>query len=454
MLDEVETLQRVRGDVRDKALNALRQLIDEVDSGRYPGLYLLITGTPAFFDGPVGSAAACHRWRSDSTPTSPPTPDSTTRARCRCGCPGSTRAALLASWAGRFGTCTPTALTNAVRVRTVVDDAYLASLADAVTGSLGGKVGVAPRVFLKKLVADVLDRVDQFADFDPASALRADVGDGDLTDGGAQCRAPAARADDDRARAGHVRRRLMTGFDALHPVVQHHVVNTLGWSRAAAAAGRRRRAAARRRGRAAARPDRGRQDRGGAVPAADAGWPTRIWRGTSVLYVVPAARPAQQPRTPGARLRVLARAGRVPSGTGTRARASGVGMVVERPDMLLTTPESLESMLVSATVDPRVAAGRRASCGRRRGACVRRRRPRLAPARRPRTTHPNLHRSPSAADRTVGDGGQRARSCCAGSRAAAPGSASRRGGGPATPEAGLRRSSSWTTSGPSTTPPS
>ena len=50
----METLQRVRGDVRDKALNALRQLIDEVDSGRFPGLYLLITGTPAFFDGTQG----------------------------------------------------------------------------------------------------------------------------------------------------------------------------------------------------------------------------------------------------------------------------------------------------------------------------------------------------------------------------------------------------------------
>jgi hypothetical protein len=43
VLDEVETLQRVRSDARDKALNALRQLIDEVYSGRFPGLYLLIT---------------------------------------------------------------------------------------------------------------------------------------------------------------------------------------------------------------------------------------------------------------------------------------------------------------------------------------------------------------------------------------------------------------------------
>src|SRR5690606_14876099 len=54
VLDEVETLQRVRSDVREKSLNALRQLMDEIDSGRFPGLYLVITGTPAFYDGHQG----------------------------------------------------------------------------------------------------------------------------------------------------------------------------------------------------------------------------------------------------------------------------------------------------------------------------------------------------------------------------------------------------------------
>jgi P-loop Domain of unknown function (DUF2791) len=53
------------------------------------------------------------------------------------------------------------------RVRAVIDNAYLADLARAVAGRLGGRVGVAPRIFLKKLVADVLDRVDQFTEFDP-----------------------------------------------------------------------------------------------------------------------------------------------------------------------------------------------------------------------------------------------------------------------------------------------
>ena len=44
----------MRSDVREKGLNALRQLLDEVDGGRFPGLYLMITGTPAFYDGQQG----------------------------------------------------------------------------------------------------------------------------------------------------------------------------------------------------------------------------------------------------------------------------------------------------------------------------------------------------------------------------------------------------------------
>jgi P-loop Domain of unknown function (DUF2791) len=59
------------------------------------------------------------------------------------------------------------AASDASRIESTVDDAYLADLARAVSGRLGGRAGVAPRLFLKELVADVLDRVDQFPDFDP-----------------------------------------------------------------------------------------------------------------------------------------------------------------------------------------------------------------------------------------------------------------------------------------------
>lgn len=48
-------------------------------------------------------------------------------------------------------------------------------------GELGGHVGVAPRVYLKKLVGDVLDRVDQFADFEPRRDYALTVGASELT---------------------------------------------------------------------------------------------------------------------------------------------------------------------------------------------------------------------------------------------------------------------------------
>jgi hypothetical protein len=67
-------------------------------------------------------------------------------------------------------------------VKTVADDAYVADLARAVGGALGGKAGVAPRLFLKKLVGDVLDRVDQFEDFDPRQHYRLTVASSELTD--------------------------------------------------------------------------------------------------------------------------------------------------------------------------------------------------------------------------------------------------------------------------------
>jgi hypothetical protein len=67
------------------------------------------------------------------------------------------------------------------RVLGRVDGPYVGALAHAVTGNLGGQVGVAPRLFLKKLVGEVLDRVDQFPDFDPRRDYSLTVGDGELT---------------------------------------------------------------------------------------------------------------------------------------------------------------------------------------------------------------------------------------------------------------------------------
>ena len=48
-------------------------------------------------------------------------------------------------------------------------------------GKLGGKVGIAPRLFLKKLVSDVLDRIDQFDEFDPRVDYELTVSTNEMT---------------------------------------------------------------------------------------------------------------------------------------------------------------------------------------------------------------------------------------------------------------------------------
>ncbi|MBF6346444.1 BREX system ATP-binding protein BrxD [Nocardia cyriacigeorgica] len=180
VIDEVETLQRMRSDSRAKALNALRQWIDELDSGRYPGLYLLITGTPAFFDGRLGIQALpplAQRLHTDFTTDA--RFDNPRAPQIRL--PGFDLDRLVEVGMRVRGVYADGAAAHE-RIRTVVDDAYLRDLATAVAGKLGGQVGISPRLFLKKLVLDVLDRVDQFPDFDPRSHYALTVADTELTD--------------------------------------------------------------------------------------------------------------------------------------------------------------------------------------------------------------------------------------------------------------------------------
>jgi hypothetical protein len=193
VLDEVETLQRLRGDVRDKGLNALRQLIDEVDGGRFPGLYLLVTGTPAFFDGPQGVQRLeplAQRLHVDFA------------TEARFDNPRAVQVRLAAFDLDRLVEvgCRVRSIyqehcPSAARVAQRCDDAYVCDLASAVAGKLGGRVGIAPRVFLKKLVADVLDRIDQFPDFDPRQHYALTVSDTELT--AVERNAAAARDVDD-----------------------------------------------------------------------------------------------------------------------------------------------------------------------------------------------------------------------------------------------------------------
>ncbi len=179
VLDEVETIQRVRSDVRDKSLNALRQWIDEVDSGRFPGLYLVITGTPAFYDGPQGVSRLeplAQRLHVDFQTEA--RFDNPRAVQIRLPAFTLDRMRLVGS---RIREVYEQHAKAPERVERLCDDAYVASLADAVAGKLGGKVGVSPRIFLKKLVSDVLDRIDQFPEFEPRTHYALTLSEAELT---------------------------------------------------------------------------------------------------------------------------------------------------------------------------------------------------------------------------------------------------------------------------------
>ncbi|MDG3016739.1 DEAD/DEAH box helicase [Speluncibacter jeojiensis] len=147
----------------------------------------------------------------------------------------------------------------------------------------------------------------------------------------------------------------MAGFDLLDPVLQHHIVNSLGWpglrplqdeSVAPITAGSDAILLA--------------PTAGGKTEAAMFPILTRMqqqrWHGISVLYLCPlkALLNNLQPRI----AEYTAWMGR-----GTMTWHGDVGQSVrdrikrDRPDVLLTTPESLESMLVSESVDPAVVLG-------------------------------------------------------------------------------------------------
>ena len=179
VLDEVETLQRVRSDVREKSLNALRQLVDEIDSGRFPGLYLVITGTPAFFDGQQGIQRLpplAQRISADFS--GDPRFDNPRAPQIRL--PGFGQGSLRELGVRVRDIYAPGSQAPE-RVVTLIDDAYVQELASAVAGQLGGRVGVSPRLYLRKLV-DVMDRVDQFSDYEPRRDYPLTVSSDELTD--------------------------------------------------------------------------------------------------------------------------------------------------------------------------------------------------------------------------------------------------------------------------------
>lgn len=159
VIDEAETILRMRTDTRHKSLNGIRQIADDVSS--YPGLLWVFTGTPDFFDSRRGvqGLEPLHdriKFSKSGNFASRKQPQLELRPFDR---------ARLLGVAKKLRGLFPA--THRTRVEERMGDGFLDRLVDEVTSGFRGDVGVVPRQFLREFV-NQLDLVDENASYDPA----------------------------------------------------------------------------------------------------------------------------------------------------------------------------------------------------------------------------------------------------------------------------------------------
>jgi hypothetical protein len=176
VLDEVETIQRMNTQTREKSLNALRQLMDMLGKEELPGLYVVVTGTRDFFEGYKGLKALAPLYqRVQVNFGEDPRFDNLRAPQVRL-LPFTEERLLTVG--RRVRDLYPAK--NIERVLGRIDDRFLGALVNQITAGFGGKVSLAPRLFLRELI-DVMDRVDLHEDYDPVAHYRLELDDGKLT---------------------------------------------------------------------------------------------------------------------------------------------------------------------------------------------------------------------------------------------------------------------------------
>ena len=158
VIDEAETILRMRKDSRHKSLNGIRQIADA--AGAYPGLLWIFTGTPDFFDTRQGVAGL------------PPLNDriqfmkqgeyaSVRQAQLELAPFNQER---LRNVAFRLRDIFPAVDVDRLRQR--ITDEFINRLVQEVTTGFKGDVGVVPRQFLREFVTQ-MDLVDENPDYVP-----------------------------------------------------------------------------------------------------------------------------------------------------------------------------------------------------------------------------------------------------------------------------------------------
>jgi hypothetical protein len=158
IIDEVETILRMRTDIREKSLNGIRQICDAADS--YPGLFWIFTGTPEFFDtnqGVAGLAPLNDRLKliKHGEFCNPRQPQLVLKPF---------DAERLREVALKLRELYPAK--NRAQLDAKVTPEFIDLLVAKVTEGFAGDVGIVPRQFLRQLV-NILDLADTEPEFDP-----------------------------------------------------------------------------------------------------------------------------------------------------------------------------------------------------------------------------------------------------------------------------------------------
>lgn len=158
VIDEAETILRMRQDIRGKSLNGIRQICDASD--RYKGLLWLFTGTPEFFDTKRGVAGLqpLHDRIKFLTHDGFANPRQSQLELKPFD------AVRLKEVAVRLREIYPT-LNYTQLVNKITPD-FINQLITKVTTGFGGDVGVIPRQFLRQLI-DLFDLAADHPDFNP-----------------------------------------------------------------------------------------------------------------------------------------------------------------------------------------------------------------------------------------------------------------------------------------------
>jgi hypothetical protein len=161
VIDEAETILRMRADSRHKSLNGIRQIADL--SPYYPGLVWLFTGTPDFFDlrqGVAGLAPLHDRIRFIKVK------DHASLRQAQLELtpfkPERLRAVAMALRA-----IFPTSQRESFEAK--ISNAFIDRLVAEVTAGFKKDKGVVPRQFLREFV-NQMDLVDEDASYDPMVA--------------------------------------------------------------------------------------------------------------------------------------------------------------------------------------------------------------------------------------------------------------------------------------------